>query len=444
MEYNGGSLSADHLCVLVHGLWGNPNHLRSVAKALRAAHPEDELYIRVAERNSGSFTYDGIERGGERVCVEIEEELERIKSKGGCIKKLSVVGYSLGGLVARYAVGLLYANGVFDEVEPVNFTTFATPHLGVRTPLKGWHNTAFNVLGARTLSMSGRQLFLIDDFRGTGRPLLSVLADPSSIFVTGLRRFRRRTLYANVVNDRSVVYYSAAISKTDPFADTERIVARFVPGYENVVLDPTNPVSLRTKPVPAPAPYTRALEYVTRAPLVLALAILIPVGVVVFLANAGVQTVRSARRIKLHETGLAGIEVHRYRAVPLWIRGTVDGVYEELSGAQKQAYLRSATPSVRGAEEEDGEEEEGQGDGEEDRLLALERSKSHPDFPTLALAPCQFEMIASMDAVGWRKFPVWIHHARHSHAAIIVRMEQKRFREGHVIMRHWLEEEFLM
>lgn len=93
--------------------------MNQVAKAIRAAHPEDELYLLLAKRNSGNFTYDGIELGGERVCVEIEEEIESIRRKGGNITKLSIVGYSLGGLVARYAIGLLYAKGVLDKVEPV-------------------------------------------------------------------------------------------------------------------------------------------------------------------------------------------------------------------------------------------------------------------------------------------------------------------------------------
>ena len=59
-----------------------------------------------------------------------------------------------------------------------------------------------NVLGARTLSASGRQLFTIDNFRGTGRPLLSALADRESAFFKGLQLFVHKTLYANIVNDR--------------------------------------------------------------------------------------------------------------------------------------------------------------------------------------------------------------------------------------------------
>jgi predicted esterase len=100
-------------------LWGNPNHLEVVAKSLRAKHPETNLHILVAKRNSGSFTYDGIERGGERVCQEIEEEIEKLGKQGQEIKRLSLVGYSLGGLVARYAVGLLDSKGFFEKITPV-------------------------------------------------------------------------------------------------------------------------------------------------------------------------------------------------------------------------------------------------------------------------------------------------------------------------------------
>ena len=55
-----------------------------------------------------------------------------------------------------------------------------------------------------------------------------------------------------------------------------------------------------------------------------------------------------------------------------------------------------------------------------------------------------FEMVSALDSLGWRKYPVWIHEDRHSHAAIIVRMEKETFREGHVVLKHWLIEEFLV
>ncbi|KAI1192734.1 putative serine esterase-domain-containing protein [Nemania serpens] len=440
MEFNRGSLSANHLCVLVHGLWGNPDHMNQVAKAIRATYPEDQLYLLLAKRNSGNFTYDGIELGGERVCLEIEEEIESIRSQGGNVTKLSLVGYSLGGLVARYAIGLLYAKGVLDEVEPVNFTTFATPHLGVRAPLRGWYDSVWNGLGPRILSESGRQIFIVDSFRDTGRPLLSILADPESIFITGLKRFKRRTLYSNIINDRTVVHYTSMITKTDPYKDLTKIKPSYVKGYEDVVLDRVNPSS----PLPSVAPESTVrsiaadgLSYIKNGPYVIALAIFLPVGITAFLLNSAVQTVRSARRIQLHENGQAGIQIEKYR-VPLWIKelqGTVEDVYENLNNSQGQAYLTAASDDEGAYRSLDPAEAE---------VLDLERQQSQPSSPTLALAPSQFKMIATLNSVGWRKYPVWIHKVRHSHAAIIVRMDKPSFSEGLIVLKHWLDGEFLI
>ncbi|KAL3422474.1 lipid particle protein [Phlyctema vagabunda] len=442
MESTGGSHEAQHLCVLVHGLWGNPNHLEVMAKSLREKHPQESLHILVAKRNSGSFTYDGIELGGERVCHEIEQEIENLGKAGQEIKRLSVVGYSLGGLVARYAVGLLDSKGFFDKIKPVNFTTFATPHLGVRTPLRGWHNHIWNVLGARTLSTSGRQLFTIDKFRDTGRPLLEVLADPESIFIKGLAKFERRTLYTNIVNDRSAVHYTTGITKTDPFSNLESIKITYLKGYEGVIIDPRCPVAPKDPEESDLTFYARFIKEsqttIGRLPFIMAMVIFIPIGIVAFLINSGVQSLRSNRRIRLYEKGLAGIEPGNYR-VPLLLTGmreAVEDVYENLNSAQSHEYL------VEGREEEAHEQPSSPRAERPQTPKALE--KTQLEVPTLALASYQFSMIQALDDVGWRKYPVHIQKVRHSHAAIIVRTDKPSFDEGRVVFRHWLDEEFIL
>ncbi len=50
---------AQHLVVLVHGLWGNPGHLNYVAQALRDRYSDDQLIVLACRRNLGSMTYDG-------------------------------------------------------------------------------------------------------------------------------------------------------------------------------------------------------------------------------------------------------------------------------------------------------------------------------------------------------------------------------------------------
>ncbi|KAI4270053.1 MAG: hypothetical protein L6R38_007253 [Xanthoria sp. 2 TBL-2021] len=431
---------ADHLCVLVHGLWGTPNHLDYLAKSLREKHPKDKLNILVAKSNSGTYTYDGIETGGERVTQEVEELLEELIQAGTPIAKLSIVGYSLGGLIARYAIGLLYSKGWFEKIKPINFTTFATPHLGVRTPLIGYHSHLWNAFGARTLSSSGRQLFTIDTFRDTNRPILSVLADPSSIFIRALSEFKIRNLYANIINDRSAPYYTTAIASTDPFVDLDAVDIRTLNSHSPTILDPDNPVSPKSTKEPPQPLYTRlsssGQSLLTRIPLYTALIALIPVATVAWTINSGIQSFRSNKRIQLHEQG-KGLDGYR---IPLLMNGNsarsaVSGAFRRVNSAHGQDYLPES--------QDDDSDEENEGAEEDLPKLELKRTSSRKaDFPTLALSDEQFEMIRNLDNVGFKKYPVHIKNHRHTHAAIIVRMQKPGFDEGKVVVRHWLDEAF--
>lgn len=284
--------------------------------------------------------------------------------------------------------------------------------------------------------MSGRQLFGVDKFRDTGKPLLAVLADPNSIFISGLARFKRRTLYANIVNDRTAVYYTTGLDKTDPYTDLDKVKVNYVKGYEDVILDPINPVSpAPQKDTQPPKPTLRATstKWFRRVPLILALTVFVPIGIIAFFINSAVQTVRSTKRIKQHERGLAGIDIKNYR-VNLWInelREAVEDAYENMNSGQTQEYLRLSDDE--GADSDSGRE-----------ILTLERKQSQLWRPTLALAPYQFAAIQALDKLGFRKYPVWIHKVRHSHAAIVVRSDKESFSEGQVVLNHWVREEFLV
>lgn len=327
--------------------------------------------------------------------------------------------------------------------------------------------------------MSGRQLFIIDNFRGTGRPLLSVLADPDSVFIKGLALFKRRTLYTNIVNDRSAVYYTTGISKTDPFKDLDKIQVKYIPGYGDVVLDPVEPFAPPEPVIAEQSSFftrltTTGRGFFNRVPLTLTLIVFIPIGVVAFLINSAFQTAWSTRRIRLHEAGRAGIQISTYRT-PLLIsdmRGAVEETYENLNSAQGNEYLesgneeealdsnpptstwreRSESPIPNGAASKTPISEKPAPSPSSspsiDSINAADdpiRPESrHLDVPMLALTSDQFAMINALDNVGWRKYPVYIHQNRHSHAAMIVRMNKPTFSEGFIVLRHWLNEEFLM
>ncbi|RPA93842.1 DUF676-domain-containing protein [Choiromyces venosus 120613-1] len=475
----------DHLCVLIHGLWGNPGHLEYLTTAIRQRYDDSKLQILVVKRNSGTFTYDGIELGGERVTREIEDAIEEYARNGVEIRKISIVGYSLGGLVARYAIGLLYSKGYFDRIKPVNFCTFATPHLGVRTPLLGWHNHIWNVIGARLLSASGRQLFTIDKFRNTGRPLLSVLADKDSVFFKGLERFQNRVLYANVINDRSTCYYTAGISRFDPYADLSNISLNYVPGYSPIIVDPDSPISAATKEEDEKLPVAHRISRTThgmamRLPMVLIYVFVIPIGMIIFLLNSLIQTVSSRRRIRLHSSDQLG-----YHRLPLLVEemqeaaeGLIEDIHHEmipqhLTASSEESVgerlvnaimPRKTVPTQKDVEDSSVLITLAGGASPQAESVSSDSGVSSPkstptpksaveqlpppmqgklEFPTLALSHQQFEMIASIDNLTFKKYPVFIHNDKHSHAAIIVRKPwAKRWDEGKVVVAHWLDKAF--
>ncbi|KAG0180995.1 hypothetical protein DFQ29_009603 [Apophysomyces sp. BC1021] len=70
------------------------------------------------------------------------------------------------------------------------------------------------------VSRSGEQLQLIDKYENN-QPLLSVMADPDREFYEYLSKFNVRRTYANVINDRTVPYWTAALDTTNYF-DTPR------------------------------------------------------------------------------------------------------------------------------------------------------------------------------------------------------------------------------
>lgn len=429
-------------------LWGNPNHMINIAKGLRAIHPPDKLFLLLAKRNAGSLTYDGIDKGGERLCAEIEDELRDKK-----FTKLSIVGYSLGGLVARYAVGLLQAKGILDQVQCMvsisqrhnmtaptrltiqNFTTFATPHLGVRTPLKGWYNHVWNFLGARTLSLSGRQLFTIDSFRDDGRPLLAVLADPKSKFMGGLRKFNRLSLYCNIVNDRTVLYYTSSISKTNPYRELDALHINFLEGFESVIIDLQQPFKFELKLRDRVSTLQSMIKWAKRITLILTLSVLMPVGIVCFLSNSLYQTIRSSSRIKIHDKGDGGIDISQYR-IPLLdkdMRGEVEHDGETPRSANDPEHVLA----------EDLFSDQETKETDQKQVIIHERRMNVPEQCYLALTPDQFNMINSLNSLGWRKYPVWIRRVTRSHAAIVARTDNEAFVEGRLVLRHYAEKEFM-
>jgi predicted alpha/beta-fold hydrolase len=101
-----------HLVVLQHGLWGRPDDVARLAAYLQAAFETAEAQQQLQDRvvvlnstcNARVLTYDGIDVCGARLAKLVLEAVEQRKQEGAPVVKLSLVGYSLGGLICRYVM----------------------------------------------------------------------------------------------------------------------------------------------------------------------------------------------------------------------------------------------------------------------------------------------------------------------------------------------------
>ncbi|RRT67653.1 hypothetical protein BHE74_00013048 [Ensete ventricosum] len=175
---------------------------------------------------------------GERLA---EEVLSVVKRRKG-MRKISFVAHSLGGLVARYAVGRLYEpittmessldtenhtdesismEGRIAGLEPMNFITFASPHLGSRGHKQLPFLCGLPFLERRAsetahfiVGRTGKHLFLTDNDDGKPPLLLRMVADCDDIkFRSALRSFKRRVAYANANFDHMVGWRTSSIRR---------------------------------------------------------------------------------------------------------------------------------------------------------------------------------------------------------------------------------------
>lgn len=196
-----------HLVVLTHGL-----HLNVSADMMFLKEQIDRLPENVVVK--GFFgnvckTEKGIKYLGSRVA-----EYVVLLVRGGAlgsVSKVSFIGHSLGGLVQTFAVAYLQSNypWFFEEITPVNFITLASPMLGVTHENPAYIKLA---LLAGAVGRTGQELGLQLTEEGK-KPLLLLL--PSGPTHTVLKRFVRRTVYANVVNDGIVPLRTSALLYLD-------------------------------------------------------------------------------------------------------------------------------------------------------------------------------------------------------------------------------------
>jgi hypothetical protein len=310
-----------HLLVLIHGMWGSPSNLASMHRIMEQTRDNQspdgtELHVMLAETNQAESTYDGIDWGGERVASEIFQEIEKLEKGGKEVTRFSVTGYSLGGLLARYVVGVLHQRQFFATVTPVNFNTIATPHIGL-PKYPSLRSRLSSIVVPRFFSRTGEQFYGVDRWSNTGKSLLEVMTDPTHIFYQGLRLFPHIRIYANAINDVTVPYVTAYVELEDPFINhtAEELAVEYDDKYHPIIKSFT----VRDTPTPkprGPRPFTLAWFRSYKPPLpprfqapfpfniltAVLVPVLLPVILTLVLFRISISSYHSRSRIKLLES----------------------------------------------------------------------------------------------------------------------------------------------
>ncbi|KAH9066842.1 DUF676-domain-containing protein [Lactarius vividus] len=312
-----------HLLVLIHGMWGNPSHLASMHRIIEQTrvrqsldNPDGtELHVMLAETNQAESTYDGIDWGGERVASEILQEIEKLEKGGKTVTRFSVTGYSLGGLLARYVVGILHQRQFFAAVTPVNFNTIATPHIGL-LEYPSLRSRLSSIVVPRLFSRTGKQFYAVDRWSNTGKSLLEIMTDPAHVFYQGLKLFPHIRIYANAINDVTVPYLTAYVDLEDPFINhtTDGLAVEYDDKYFPIIRSFT--IQDTPPPKSGPRPYSLAWFRSYKPPLpprlqapfpfniatTVLIPILLPIILTLVLIRISISSYHSRSRIRLLES----------------------------------------------------------------------------------------------------------------------------------------------
>lgn len=263
------------LVVMVHGLHGLPSDFDYFEDRLRMKFNEEHvlgsrlrhLLVLKSAHNSFLKTHHGLQVMRERLASEIllflQDQVTRLL-KDTTFKDLklylSIVGHSLGGLIARSVLPLVLNDSNYSvireailnsstdkqmdlnlDIIPVSYMSVCTPHLGSRRPTQGRSlyqkvkNNAVSVYLRYIIGSTGRELGLtdaeaalaeqqaeeVDEEQSCMRSgLLMAMSDFSGPYVEALMQFPFRTLVGHR-QDVTVPLCSSTIRSFCPYSSEQ-------------------------------------------------------------------------------------------------------------------------------------------------------------------------------------------------------------------------------
>ncbi|CAL5220186.1 g2158 [Coccomyxa viridis] len=236
-----------HLMLFINGLNGNAGNWDVLIDQLGQYASANEVAILVSTANMSMKTYQGVDKCGERLAKEVSAYVEQHPA----LQRISVLGHSMGGLIARYALGKMYdpKTGLICGLRPAHFITLATPHLGCAgavdspaqvpllqvakiggKPVQRVVAAAAKPFASMFLGSSGAQFFLHDS-TDAQQPLLVRMTQDipgDGYYFSAMKAFVTRTTYANIRGDQMVGWANSSLRLPKDLPDASNVKGKGV------------------------------------------------------------------------------------------------------------------------------------------------------------------------------------------------------------------------
>ena len=203
-------LTMRHLIFVQHGMFGFSYFFDNFKKTMESTIKDSIVFLPSA--NNFVLSTMGTKRCGTNLANYIENKIKLYPEA----ETVSYIGHSFGGVLGRYAIGLLHERDpqIFDKIKPLAFVTISTPHLGVTTNESHvkWALKYFT-------GPTGKELILKDSASDLNDPILYEISEKDSSYMIALDKFKVKMLYGNLYND-TVSYESACMCTTLPLDAT--------------------------------------------------------------------------------------------------------------------------------------------------------------------------------------------------------------------------------
>ena len=189
-----------HLVLIIPG-FGEIEHSLNIIK--NRLSEIKNCNVLITNFNTIKDNINGIKKSSNNII----DYLKNFINDNGNFKFISIIGYSMGGLYARFIIYKLFENGKIYGLEPIIFCTIATPHLGL---LENHYLSGITDLIKNNLvGVSGKEINLTDASFYYESLIFKMGTDDN--FLKPLNSFKKKILYANYSGDLVVPFETSAI-----------------------------------------------------------------------------------------------------------------------------------------------------------------------------------------------------------------------------------------